>query len=238
MRAVQPYADPITKPVPVPDYLDLDGPVTDLRVGWNAGGAFGGVEPEVAEMIARAATLLAEAGCQVEEVSVPGLEARSSQAISLCLYSAEGGLYLEPIVAGRWDELSPNIKRRLSAPPPSLHDYLEAREGVEGLRQDIAGYFREYDLLLCPMVPIPAHPHGVTELVIAGQTVIPREIIRATVPWDLMGSPAISVPFAKSSEGLPIGIQIVGRHFEEASVLRAAAAFERVRGDIAMRPPV
>ena len=215
-------ADPYALPVPLQDYLELGADMSDLRIGWNSGSAFIGVEPEVSDVVTRAATVLAEVGCQVEEVSLAGLD---TQALSMAVYNAEAGLYLEPIVEGRWDELSPNIQRRMSGPKASLSEYLEAQRELD-------------DLLLCPTAPTPAHGHGVTELVIAGETVTPRNVGRATIPWDITGSPAISMPFAMSSGGLPIGVQVVGRHYDEATVLRAASAFERVRDAAAMRPPV
>ena len=91
-------------------------------------------------------------------------------------------------------------------------------------------FFGEYDLLLCPSVPVPAHPHGITELAVSEQTVPARNALRATIPWDLTGSPALSVPFTKSRDGLPIGVQIVGRHFAEQSVLSAGLFLEQNNG--------
>ena len=231
-------ADPYAQPVPFPDHLNLDAPLSELRVGWNTGRAFGPVEREVSETVARAATALAEAGCQVEEVALPGLENRDTQVLSTTVYSAEAAFYLRPIVKGREAELSPNIQRRLALPTPSLDQYLEALKDWEELRRDTATYFSRFHLLLCPCVPVPAHPHDVTELTIAGEMVTARNALRATIPWDLTGSPAISVPFGRSSDGLPIGVQIVGRHFDEASVLRAAAALDEMRDATTEHPPV
>ena len=61
---------------------------------------------------------------------------------------------------------------------------------------------------------------------------------RMNVPWDLTGSPAVSVPFGWSADNLPIGLQLVGRHFDEATVLRVAAALEELGGALATHPPV
>ena len=224
--------------VPLPDLSDLESVPSGLRVGWYVGSAFRPMEPEVAETVAKAASALAEAGIDVEEVALPALENRDIQAFSLTLYSAEASLYLEPIIAGREKELSPNILRRLAIPTPTLRQYVEALSDWEGLRQDMASYFSRYDLLLCPTSPLPAHTHNVTELAIAGETVTARDANRATIPWNLTGSPAISVPFGWSSEGLPIGVQIVGRHFDEATVLKVAAVLERMSDAITKHPPL
>ena len=229
-------ADHYAQPVPVPDLLDLDAPLSEFRVGWNSGSDFGPVDPEVSEVIERAASVLAEVGCQVEEVSIPGLRERDTQGIYNTVFGPEAAMYLEPIVAGREDELTPNIQRRLGFASPTLREYLEARERCEGFRQDIASYFGQYHVLLCPGAPHAAFPHGVVEHTIAGETIDAEGTYRATVPWDLTGSPAISVPFGWSSEGLPIGVQLVGRHFDEATLLRVAAALEEIGGATTTHP--
>jgi len=102
----------------------------------------------------------------------------------------------------------------------------------------MAQYFTQYDLLLCPTGTVPAHPHNASELRIRNQTVVPRHTIRATVPFDLTGSPAISVPFGISPEGLPIGVQLVARHFDEPTLLRVAAALEALHTTSQRRLPL
>ena len=71
-----------------------------------------------------------------------------------------------------------------------------------------------------------AFPHGQDEFHIEGATLVGRHTLRLTLPWDLTGSPAISVPFGWSADGLPIGVQLVGRHFDELTLLQAARALE------------
>ena len=75
-----------------------------------------------------------------------------------------------------------------------------------------------------------AHPHGADELDVNQQTVAQSHAGIATVPLGLTGSPAISVPFGTSREGLPIGVQLVAGHFKERTLLRAAAAVEAASG--------
>jgi aspartyl-tRNA(Asn)/glutamyl-tRNA(Gln) amidotransferase subunit A len=228
--------DPYALPVPVPDAFDLDVPLSGIRVGWSSGRAFAPVEPEVAETVAKAAMALAEAGCDVEEVPLPGLDNRDVQTLCQTILDVEGAFWLEHIVAGHEDDLSPNIRSILALPPATLPQYLEALEEAEGLRRDTASYFHRYHLLLCPVKPLVAHLHDAAHLTIAGETVGVRETIRANVPWNFTGSPAVSVPFGWSSEGLPIGVQLVGRHFDEATVLGAAAALERVSAAATRHP--
>lgn len=116
--------------------------------------------------------------------------------------------------------------RYVDSPTVTLDEYLDAAEQREALRQEEEEYFTRYDLFLCPTVPMPACPHGQTEFHIAGQTLRARHTLRITPPRDLTGSPAISVPSGWSTEGLPIGVQLVGRHFDEMTLLQVAHALE------------
>jgi aspartyl-tRNA(Asn)/glutamyl-tRNA(Gln) amidotransferase subunit A len=229
--------DHYAMPVPVPDVSDLGAPA-GLRVAWCSGGPFSPVDPEVQSTVSKAATSLAELGCHVEEVSLDSWENHSAQNISAALFTAEGAQYLAPIIAGREDQLAPPMQRRLKYAMPSMDEYLEAVEQCEALRQDVAEMFTKFDVLLCPVGPVPAHLHDSIELEINGQKVPGRNALRATVPFDLTGSPALSVPFGWSSDGLPIGVQLVGRHFEEATILRAGAALEGLHLAHRRRPPV
>ena len=108
----------------------------------------------------------------------------------------------------------------------------------EELKKDTAEFFRSYDVLLGPTSPLPAHAHGEEEHTVDGRTVPRGHVSKNTAPWDLTGSPALSVPFGRSSDGMPVGIQLLGRHFEEGNLLRVGAALERAADDTARRPPL
>ena len=94
----------------------------------------------------------------------------------------------------------------------------------------------DHDLLLCPTSPVSAHRHEAPELVINGVSVQGRNSLRATVPFDLTGSPAVTVPFGYSNDGLPIGVQLVAPHFGEGILLHAAAALEHMRAGTRRHP--
>lgn len=220
--------DPYAVPVPAPDVPDPAQPLPPLRVGWSPEAGAAPVDPEVQSVVKAAASRLAQLGCRVEPVRIAALEERDWQSISLTLYAAEGGAYLAPIIAGRQHELHPFMQRRLAFSVSSLNDYLGALAEWERLRHDVAEYFTRYHLLLCPCVPLPAYPHNQTELTVSGQVVTARHVLRTTIPWDLTGSPALALPFGWSQDGLPIAIQLVGRHFNEPTVLRVAMALEAV----------
>ena len=229
--------DPYAVPLPAPDAGSPDGPVDGLRVGWCVEGPFSPLADDVRDAVADAATALSDAGCRVESVSLGEWERRSALDISNRVYGPETLHYLAPLVAGREEELSPPIRRRLAWPQPGMNEYLAAGQELDGFRQAAARYFAGYDLLLCPAGPVTAHPHDSAEIEVAGEKLPGRNALRYTIPFDLTGSPAASVPFRWSEEGLPIGVQLAGRHFDEATLLRAAAVLESARDDPDRRPP-
>ena len=117
------------------------------------------------------------------------------------------------------------MRARLELPAPE--NLAEARAEVEELRRRVGDFFTRYDVLLCQTAPTTAHPHGLDELLVDGVPHHARTTMRATTPWNLTGSPAITVPFATSEEGLPIGVQLVGRHNDEATLLAVARRLDR-----------
>jgi aspartyl-tRNA(Asn)/glutamyl-tRNA(Gln) amidotransferase subunit A len=94
--------------------------------------------------------------------------------------------------------------------------------------QLICGYFQKYDALITPVLPIPAHKHGVEEFIINGQKVDATYLQGATVPLNVTGLPGISMRFGTSKEGLPINVQIVGSWQAESTILRIASMLESV----------
>ena len=230
--------DPHSLRVPAPDLGDLSAPLPGLRVGWCAEGPFAPVTSDVRDTVTKAASALAELGCHVEPEPLASWERWSPQRITDIIFAAEAAHALQPLVTGHEDELAPPMQRRLRSPMPSFPDYLEAMAQCDLFRQDVARYFTEFDLLLCPTGPIQAHPHDSARLDIEGQLVSGRNALRATIPFDLTGSPAISVPFGWSEDGLPVGVQLVGRHLDEPTLLHAAAKLEALHNPEGRRPPV
>ena len=231
-------------PVPLPGLPPaLSLPDGGLRVAWCAQGPFAPVDREVQDTVAAAAITLAELGCDVEQVDLAGWQDWPGQQISARIFAAEGSRYLDPIIEGRHDLLAPSMQRRLNIPLPEYGEYLEAMEQVELLRADLAALFTRFDVLLLPTGPVVAHPHDARRHEIARapdmvDTAPPRHALTCTVPFDLTGSPALSVPFGIGEWGLPIGVQLVGRHFEETAVLQAGAALEQLYAPNRRRPPL
>ena len=130
-----------------------------------------------------------------------------------------------------WRSFTPSCVPGWARLKESFAAYLHAQAEVELLRNDLASYFSRHDLLLCPVTLVPAHAQNASELVINGNTLPPRSIVRTTVPFSLYtGYPALSLPFGYNPEGLLIGVQLVGRRFDEATVLQTAVILEEARG--------
>ena len=224
-------------PVPLPD-LSHVGPVGGLRIAWCPEGPFAPVDRQVQDTVAAAATALGDMGCQVEQVSLEDWGSWPGQQISARIFAAEGNQFLAPIIEGREELLALSMQRRLNIPGPAYEEYVEAMEQVEQLRSACLRLFQDHDVLLLPTGPVVAHPHDTRRHEIDDQTAPARHALSCTVPFDLTGSPALSTPFGRSADGLPIGVQIVGRHFDEATVLQVGAALEDLYRPRAGRPPL
>lgn len=206
-----------------------------VRVGWVSDAAFGPVDPEITAAVASAAARLADFGCDVEEVSLPFLGDPLSALMTVVF--GEIVPYVKALAAGREGELHAIGVGIVERSNPSFKDFIAAEAQAEALRSAFAGYFQKYDVLLCPVNPMTATPHGAQELVVNGVTVPWTHVMSATSPFNLTGLPALSVPYGLSSENLPIGVQLVSRWTDEATILRLGAMIER-KGGLGNRRPV
>src|ERR1700722_19711900 len=205
-----------------------------VRVGWVSDAAFAPVDPEITAAVAAAARQLADLGCVVEEVTLPFL-GDPFGTLATPVYG-EIAPSIKALAAGRESELHAIRAGIVGTPDPSFGDFAAAHAKVEALRSAFAGFFHKYDVLLTPVNPMTATPHGAKELVVNGVKASWTHVMAATSPFNMTGLPALSVPYALSSEKLPIGIQLVGKWLDEATILRLGAMLER-RGGLGDRHP-
>ena len=223
----------------VPDYAGaLARGVAGLRVGLPENYYFDGVSPEVAAAVREAASVIGRLGAVVTELQLPDPQPMTDVAslISWCESSAVHAR----IVRERPHELGSVVRARLELGfHVSAYDYLQAaRIRARLTREFVREVFAEVDVLLTPVIPEPA---PALDQVTAGA---PGEVVRRmarfarlTRPLNGLGLPALSVPCGFTGSGLPQALQIVGRPFDETTVLQVGHAYEQAAGFWARRPP-
>jgi aspartyl-tRNA(Asn)/glutamyl-tRNA(Gln) amidotransferase subunit A len=212
----------------VPDYLaTLEQPVTGLRVGVPENYYFDGVAPEIEAGVREAARQLGRLGAAPRGVAVP--DPRILHGLCNVIARSESAVIHERLVRERPHELQPAVRARLEVGfHLSAHDYLQAlRARARLTRQFIAGVFAEVDALVVPVIPEPAP--ALAEAKAGSVDEFVRRMgrfSRLTRPFNGLGLPALSVPCGFSSDGRPLALQIVGRPFDEETVLRLGHAYQ------------
>ena len=218
---------------PVPLRWPSDADVRKLRIAYFEDDGRTPVTNEIHAAVRTAAEALRGAGFQVEPFRPQGLE--EARVLWRKFFVAAGGRLIRPMFHGREHDLSPMLKQFLewSAAEPELtgDSLLEAWIGRDTLRANFLAQMREYPILLCPAAAIPAFRHGERRWTIDGKTVEYFDAWSYTEWFNLLGNPAVVVPVSHCVEGewqgLPIGVQIVGRPWEDEQVLAVAAALEK-----------
>jgi aspartyl-tRNA(Asn)/glutamyl-tRNA(Gln) amidotransferase subunit A len=221
-------ADPGGHDVPVPDYTrELRDGVGGLRVAVVRNHFFDANQPAVDSAVEAAIGWFSRAGAQVREVRIPNLEYGLGAIFAIELASSTA-YHDVSLHAGRTAGFTPDVRqlvafgRFVSAP-----DYLKAEQYRHVLMRDYARVLEDADVILGPTEPVTAPPIGAETVTVGRQ----RESAlaatwRLTYPYNLTGLPALTLPCGFDDEGLPIGLQIAGRPFDEVTVLRVAAAYE------------
>jgi len=230
MNAVAGYdpCDPSSAKVPVPDFTQaLTGNIKGLRVGVPKEFFEDPIDPEVEYSVRNAIELLGKLGAKVHEISWPMYH--PSKAISSTILMAEATAYHSQLIQIHGSHIDAQVRLRLEAGFfISGVDYIQAQRGRRLFYHQSADLLEKVDLLVGPTVPITACKIGTREVKI-GETrmgVIPA-LTQYTRPFNLNGFPAITVPCGFSKEGLPIGLQLAGRPFDEETALRVAHAYEQ-----------
>ncbi|HKJ00223.1 MAG TPA: amidase [bacterium] len=218
------------------DYEELlDRGVGDLRIAWSRDLGYARVDPQVAALTERAAQAFAELGAQVDAVD-PDFGDPTDTFITLYVLGAGGGL---ADLLEEWESrMDPGLVTvvKMAASFKGL-DVIRAQMARHQYWDRVRRFFDRYDLLLTPTLAVPAFRVG--QLVPNPERSSLRDMFAWTpfsYPFNMTGNPAASVPCGFTDEGLPVGLQIVGRRFADLTVLQASYAFEQARPWADQRP--
>ena len=231
--------DPSTSVLPVPDYAAaLTGQVTGLRIGVLGRFFLESAGAPQRQATEQAVKTLEGLGASVREITLEQM--KHAAAASAAVISAESYAYHEPWLRTRAAEYGPDVRERLLVGAfVSGSEYLKGQRVRRLIRDEVDRVLGDLDVLIAPTLPIAAVPVGAREVDIDGkpQPVRPS-LVRYTRPFNVSGHPVASVPCGFTVDGLPIGMQVIGRTFDEATVLRLADAYQRVTDWHTRRPPL
>ncbi len=222
------------------DYMEaveqgVNAGLAGLRVAWSPDLGYAPLEPEIREITEKAARRFAELGATLEDAN-PGFESPRAP-FNIYFY---GGITtsLNDYMATKADLLDPGLRQAVERGQQySGLDWGRAALQRGALWDKVRRFFEQYDLLLTPTMPQAAFELGIdSPTTVAGQPVEGLDWTPFTYPFNLTGQPAASVPCGFTAAGLPVGLQIIGRRHADATVLRAAAAFEALQPWAAFRP--
>ncbi len=200
-----------------------------IRIGYFEDDSRTPVTPETRASIRQAAEALRSSGFEVEPFRPEGLE--KARQLWWKFFGVAGGVLLGPITSGHEAELSPILKEFngwvAAEPPLTAQSLLDTWIERDLLRMQVFAEMEKFPVLLCPVASIPAFRHGERSWQVEGKTVQYLDAWSYCEWFNLLGMPAAVVPVGRTPEGLPIGVQIVARPWEEELVLSVAEELER-----------
>jgi aspartyl-tRNA(Asn)/glutamyl-tRNA(Gln) amidotransferase subunit A len=203
----------------------LKGDLKGLRVAYSSDWGYAAVDKRVRDIVGKAVKVFErDLGCIVEEAS-PGWE-NPYQAFWALLAGESDLKGMREMERKLGDKMTPHLRDFLKTEwtAEQLTDAMVARKAVNN---KMWRFMRNYDLLLTPTLAVPPFEVGIQgPTMIDGREVEPFEWLHFTYPLNFTGQPAASIPAGWTEDGLPIGLQIIGRHLGDALVLRASACFE------------
>jgi aspartyl-tRNA(Asn)/glutamyl-tRNA(Gln) amidotransferase subunit A len=222
--------DRYSLPKPEFDWLACarPGDLKGLRVAYSPDWGYAPVDPEVRRVVGEAVKVFErELGCIVE-IAHPGWDDPGPHFWTLVACDSDlAGM--RAMIKGREHEVSPHLVA-LVQKEWSGQDFTDAKKVRQHVVNKMWRLMQRYDLLLTPTLAVPPFPvHMQGPEMIEGRMVSAGQWLAFTFPMNLTGQPAASIPAGFTEDGLPVGLQIIGRHLDDPMVLRASAAFEAAR---------
>ena len=221
-------ADETASGRPVPRYTaEIDKPLDGVRIGLPRPMFFDSLQTDVAEAIDAAAAQLAAQGAELVETALPHLD--EVLGAHRAIIFSEAAAYHQPFLAEKADRYGEDVRIQLQAGCClTAVDYLRGQRVRRIVRDAWAEVFASVDCLLTPTSLATAVQFGTRSLDLPGGEIpLLHAYLGLTLPFNLTGHPAASVPCGFSKEGLPIGMQIVAKPFDEATLLRVAHQYQK-----------
>ncbi len=228
--------DPMSQDVAVPNVMgELERPITGLRIGIQRRWFLDGLTPAMERAFDEAVAAFRRAGCQIVDVDLGDIE-RSQELLAFKIVLADAyNVHKERLETRPQDFGADIVTRAMVGKEVKGHEYAAALRWGEQFRHRLRQVFAGVDVILSPTIPFGA------PIAQAGQqgeawlkTV--REITQFTFAWPFAGIPSISVPCGFDGDGMPLGIQLAARWFDETTLLRMAHAFQQATSHHERRP--
>ena len=208
----------------------LEGDLRGSRFAWYGDDGVVPVTDETAEAVKNAAMALRDAGLIGEERRPPHVE--RGNELWLKLFSRASVVQLRQAYAGRETEGGSFVSWRLrtadDTPPPSLDEYIANWMERDRLREELLRWMETTPIIVAPVGATPAYEHDTLKVTVQGSTMGTFRAFSYAQAFNVFDLPVVTVPAGRSQDGLPIGVQIVGRPFAEEMVLAAAEIVEQV----------
>jgi amidase len=216
----------------VTDQTEKSPSLKGLKIAWYTNDGVASVTSETAECVRTVASVLTDAGLIVEEARPPHVE--RANELWLSIFSRASVVQLRNMYAGRENEGGAFVSWRLSTaddvPAATLDSYIASWMTRDRLRAEFVEWMSDVPILICPVGATPAYPHDTLKVEVNGTTMGTFRAFSYSQAFNVFDLPVVTIPAGRSKYGLPIGVQIVGRPFEEEVVLRVAETVSDVLG--------
>jgi aspartyl-tRNA(Asn)/glutamyl-tRNA(Gln) amidotransferase subunit A len=206
----------------------LTGDITGLKIGIPKNYFFDDIDQEVESEIRTALIKLESLGAELFEVEIPHLEL--SLYAQFVTVGAEAAAYHQVNLNDHYELYGEDVRKLLvTGELFSAIQYVQAQQARRTIYDSFKKIFKKADVIIGPTAPFTASKSSQYEVVINGKKRnVVKELIKLAAPCNLTGLPSISIPVSLASNGLPIGMQIMGKAFEEETLLNVAFSYEQV----------
>ncbi len=219
---------------PGADYADLSGGIRGLSVGVPRAFCFSDIDPEAGAAAERALSTLPNHGATVVDIDLADLDL--ARTVSLTIQLPEALTYHRPMLRRHGERYGSDVRGGLATGQFVLAEhYVQALRMAERYRRAVDEILRDVDVLVTPTTPAPAPAIGSESLDTGGGAEPTGDALtRFTALFAVTGHPALTVPAGLDRNGLPLGVQVVGRAFDEATLFRVGAALEADLGPLVL----